>query len=634
MIRFLARRLVQLPPSVALLLILSVGQAWVPQSSAAAEAASNARAETRLQDDLEYLASDQRGGRGPFSAGLAEAAHYIAQEFEEAGLNTELIEGKPFQVFSVRGDLEPGKKNYLSWRANNEPATKLPSDAFQTLSPSTSQTFDLPLVFAGYGITSSRDGYDDYAEIDVQGKAVVVLRHEPDSKGRTGKFAGSDNSKHAYLSTKIANAIEHGASAVIFVTDELALADKRMQEDELLEFKIRMPDDFQPKVPVLHMKRSVLDTMLQRSQDLSVLQWEKTVDQTFQPNSFALENIRVSGETSIEKTKKSQQNVLAVLPGSGELASEVIVVGAHYDHLGLGGSGSLAPWTREIHNGADDNASGTAALLELARQSAAFNQANRRTILFIAFAAEEQGLIGSEFYVRHPLFDLENTVAMLNFDMVGRLRKDRLTAYGFDTAKQFEAWLEEAATEHGIQLNKVAGGYGPSDHASFYGRGIPVLHYFTGFHSDYHRPSDDVERINVQGLRQIVAMNVELLKQVTTQQIDPVRGSEGSLLDLYFGGMGAGGKTDPDEPGRPTRRTLGVAIVRGNTAEVTVGRVVPDSVAQKSGILPGDVIETWNGEAIQGQAEFTAAIQAAKPKQKVPVRIQRGTLKLELEVEF
>lgn len=613
------------------LVLYTLGSGLPLESCAAAENA----AETRLAEDLQYLASDERQGRGPYSEGLEQAAQYIADQFQQAGLNTNLIENEPFQTFSTRTRLEPGKKNELSFRLSGPNARlSVPQDAFQTLSPSTSGEFDLPVVFAGYGITSPQDGYDDYAGTDVEGKAVIVVRHEPDQLGRTGRFAGSANSKHAFLSTKIINAMDHGAAAIVLVTDEVAIRKHQPVADELLSFQVRMPDEFQPGIPVIHVRRSIVDDLLSQANQPSLSQWEASIDKTLQPESFPLDGVHLTGRTEIRRGQQSQRNVLGVLPGAGELAGQVVVVGAHYDHLGLGGAGSLAPWTREIHNGADDNASGTAALLEAARQWAASKPVNRRTVLFIAFAAEEQGLIGSEFYVRHPLFDLENTVAMLNFDMVGRLRNERLTAYGFDTAKQFEGWLDEAAADHDIELNKVAGGYGPSDHASFYGRGIPVLHFFTGFHSDYHRPSDDFERVNIEGLQRIVAMNVDLLERVATQQIEPIRGSEGSLLDLYFGGMDSKKEDHDATPAAPRRRTLGIVIGQNNTTNIAVGRVIPGSVAQQSGLLAGDVIGKWNGEDVHDLAELTAAVQAAKPKQKIPVRVRRGSLELELEVEF
>lgn len=590
--------------------------------------------EARILTDLNFLASDEQEGRGPYSKGLQASAEYIADQFASAGLDTKLIAGKPFQVFATRERIDLGKNNRLAFQAGVGQSQAVTGDDYRPLSPSTRGAFDLPLVYGGYGISSARDAYDDYADFDVKGKAVIVLRHEPDQKGRSQKFAGSGNSKFAYLSTKIVNAIEHGAAAVIFVTDDAAIQKEKNKEDKLLSFQIQMPKDFEPKIPVFHVKRSVVDTLLKEAGKPSLSEWESSVDTSLQPNSFELTGARVSGEVEIETSERTQQNVLGVLPGKGKLASEVVVVGAHYDHLGYGGSGSLAPWTREIHNGADDNASGTVALLETARQCAAWEGADRRTMLFIAFGAEEQGLVGSEYYVRHPLFAVENTVAMLNYDMVGRLRKDRLTVYGHNTAEEFEAWIDEAAAQHAITINKVPGGHGPSDHASFYGRGIPVMHDFTGFHSQYHRPSDDIEHINVPGIRKIVDMNLEILKHLVKDKIVPIKNAEGSLLDLYFGGNSSGGQPSKKQDKDGPKRALGVQVGDPQPTGIPIIKVTEGSAADKAGFRGGDILSGWGKTKITSIDELRTAVRATQLDKKIPVRIIRGMLELELEVEF
>ncbi|PQO42162.1 M28 family peptidase [Blastopirellula marina] len=595
-------------------------------TTVAAFAFSDDQIESRISHDLNFLASDEREGRGPYTKGLQAAAEYIAEQFRDAGLKTKLIEEGPFQVFAKRTYYDLGKLNKLAFTVEREDARLLSADDYHTLSPSISGKFDLPVAFAGYGISSEKDEYDDYADFDANGKMVIVLRHEPDQAGKTGKFAGAGNSKFAYLSTKIENAVEQGAAGVLIVSDELAIK-KKQGQDELLEFQIRMPKGYQPKVPVFHVKRAAIDALLKRAGKVSLAEWENLVDTQWKPDSFDLDGVTASGEVEITSSERTQQNVLGVLPGKGELASEVVVVGAHYDHLGRGGSGSLAPWTRDIHNGADDNASGTIALLETARQCAAWDAPNRRTILFIAFGAEEQGLVGSEYYVRHPLYDLKKTVAMLNYDMVGRLRKERLTVYGHNTAKEFDAWLAEAAPLQGIEINKIGGGYGPSDHASFYGRGIPVMHDFTGFHSEYHRPSDDIEHINVPGIRKIVGMNMSILKHMATEPITPIVEEGGSLLDLYFGG---GAEEDSPVQGR----ALGVAIGDFDDTGLPIKGVGKGSVAEKAGLRTGDVLVSWAGNRVKNIKELRAMINGAEVDQKVPVRIMRGTLELEIEVEF
>ena len=208
------------------------------------------------------------------------------------------------------------------------------------------------------------------------------------------------------------------------------------------------------------------------------------------------------------------KNVVGVLAGEGPLADETIVVGAHYDHVGFGGPGSLAPWTHEVHNGADDNASGTAALIEVAERLATSEKGPRRRVVFIAFTAEERGLIGSAYYCRNPRFALEKTVAMINMDMVGRLVDDKLIVYGTGTAAEFDHLMDTTAARLKFEITKHEGGFGPSDHASFYAQKIPVLHLFTGNHNDYHRPSDDVEKLNVPGMRRVVDFVADVLGSI------------------------------------------------------------------------------------------------------------------------
>src|SRR6185503_10649265 len=239
---------------------------------------------------------------------------------------------------------------------------------------------------------------------------------------------------------------------------------------------------------------------------------EKEIDGDLTPRSIELKGWRAEGQAEVIEKKAKVKNVVAVLDGEGPLANETIVLGAHYDHLGHGGEGSLAPWTTEIHNGADDNASGTATLLEVAHRLATSSQKPRHRIVFIAFTGEERGLYGSAYYARQPRFPLEKTIAMFNLDMVGRLNDDKLAVYGTGTAKEFDSLIERLCKEQDFKLSKHEGGFGPSDHSSFYAKKIPVLHLFTGTHSDYHRPSDDTTKLNIEGMRRVADLLVDIVQ--------------------------------------------------------------------------------------------------------------------------
>jgi Iap family predicted aminopeptidase len=305
------------------------------------------------------------------------------------------------------------------------------------------------------------------------------------------------------------------------------------------------------------------------------------------------------------------------LEGEGPLADETIVVGAHYDHLGRGGAGSLAPWTRDIHNGADDNASGTSALLEVARRLAERGEKPQRRIVFIAFTGEEKGLLGSAHYVRNPAFSLEKTVAMINMDMVGRLTDDKLVVYGTGTAEGFEQLVDRLNEEHGFKITKNESGYGPSDHTSFYAKGIPVMHLFTGNHRDYHRPSDDSDKVNVEGMRRVtdlvedivtqIAENPERPKYLETKR--PQMAGRGKFP--YFGSI-------PD--------------YASNDNGLALQDVAKDGPAAKGGLKGGDVIVEFGGQAVTGIEDFAAALSKHKGGDRVEVKYLREGKTLTTEV--
>jgi hypothetical protein len=230
-----------------------------------------------------------------------------------------------------------------------------------------------------------------------------------------------------------------------------------------------------------------------------------------------------SFEVSMRHDKITLRNVVGVLEGAGPLAKETVVVGAHYDHLGYGGRSSLSGVRKmAIHPGADDNGSGTTSILELARRFAARPQREGRRLVFIAFSGEELGLLGSDYYCKHPLFTLADTAAMYNLDMVGRLRKDpasgkdRLLTEGCGTAKPFADMLDRAAARYDLKMVNKAGGSGMSDHDSFSRKRVPVLFVWTDYHADYHRPGDTADKINVPGIRKVVDLSEELIGALAT----------------------------------------------------------------------------------------------------------------------
>jgi hypothetical protein len=599
-----------------------------------------AQIEQRLLDDVRYLASDELEGRGIGTLGIELAADYIGDEFERAGLETRLFDGEPFQRFSQSRRLGMNGPNHAQLTApDGRAVTWTLKDEFTPLSISSGGSLDLPLVFVGYGITAPEIDYDDYAGVDVVGKAVIVLRHEPRRQIAADPSGAGKPSNHAYLTRKITNAVEQGAAAVLFCTDANSLRtaagggsgdvpvrdDELSDHDRLLDFRVHVRD-FPRQVPVLHVRRAAVQAMIRQAGAMELADIERRIDEQQKPSSLDLPGWRLTGEVHVGVVSQPLRNVIAVHEGEGAAADETIVIGAHYDHLGYGGGwGSLAPWTREIHNGADDNASGTAVVIELARLLASRPEPYRRRLMFIAFTAEESGLIGSEYYIANPLVPMDQTVAMLNFDMVGYLRNERLELDGTGTAAEFDPLLYKLGMVHGFRLVMKPDGYGPSDHATFRGAGVPVLHFFTGLHDYYHRPSDDTERLNFDGMRRITEFGRDLVTALADSPTRPQPQTSGGL-DL-FAGLSAEGisrsSTGPAPWGLEGRMDSSGYVATSLSAW---------GAAAKSGIRAGDRLLQIGTKRIESEADYQEAITQFRRGTTVPVILQRGRFELEVDI--
>ena len=313
------------------------------------------------------------------------------------------------------------------------------------------------------------------------------------------------------------------------------------------------------------------------------------------------------------------QNVVAMLRGNDPvLANEYVVLGAHFDHLGRSGATSLDPDAAEaIRNGADDNASGTAAVMELARLLS--RHPTRRSVVFVTFSGEELGLLGSQWFVERSPVPIERVVAMLNFDMVGRLRNNRVIVYGVETAAEMRSLVDSATTGTGLDVRGVGDGYGPSDHSSFYARGIPVLHFFTDLHEDYHRATDDADKVSAAGVARVVGLAERVVRTIADrdERLTPVRvtrpapvAGSGRGRDVYLGSI-----PDMSAPETPGVRLTGVRA---------------DSPAEKAGLKAGDVIVEFDGKTVKDLYEYTAALQARKPGDTVKIVVLREGARVEL----
>jgi hypothetical protein len=613
-----------------MLMVVAAGRAAGDDPAPRAAVTIDPELRDRLQRDVEWLAAPEREGRGPGTQGHDAAGDWVAARLAAiGGLRAPVADDGAFQHFplTLEATLGPADRNSAelvgppdaSGRSRVVPL-ELGRD-YTPLAAGGAGAFDLPLVFAGYGITAPAEKYDDYAALGtaVKGAAAVVLRQEPQKDDPHSVFDGNQASQHAALARKVANASEHEAGAIVFVNDAAA------DGDELMAFTRAGEGSDARTMPVLHVRRAVMDDVVRGAVGRPLDAIQKGIDDTLEPASAAVAGWRIRGRVAIDRVEAKARNVLAMLSGTGAPAvggqpaidpRETVVLGAHYDHLGYGGAGSAAPGEKAVHHGADDNASGTAVLVEVARRLAAAGPLPR-SVLFIAFSGEERGLLGSGHYTSNAAVPLDDTVAMVNLDMVGRLDGDKVIVHGTGTGTGLEALVDRLVAAHGLEAAKEPGGFGPSDHASFYAKKVPVLHLFTGSHTDYHRPTDTADRINADGMARLALVVEDIVRALATQPERPryievaapafARGGDRP----YFGSIPDFGK-----PGK------GYAI----------SGVAKDSPAAKGGLQAGDRIVRLGTSAVANLEDFDSALRKHKGGDTVPVVVARDGVEVPLEV--
>tara|TARA_B100000945_G_C20420504_1_gene617718 strand:+ start:1042 stop:3072 length:2031 start_codon:yes stop_codon:yes gene_type:complete len=635
----------------------------------------------RISDSVKFLASDELEGRGVETDGINKAADYIAEHFKSIGLKTDSFNGSPFQHFEISTDVKLGdeKDNYLTLVG---PAKDGALDVvteltmgfeFNPLAIGATGAFDAGVVFVGYGIEAPDLNYNEYDGIDVKGKVVVIVRKEPQQTNPDSVFDGLKSSRHATFQSKVSNAYQKGAAAVVMVNDSgeaskymsglkhalsqysaqlksltstfEELEEPSQQEvvkhklalrqavnnisdtvselngdgDVVLEFDEAGAPSNRKSMPVFFARRSVVSSMVEDALGQTLEEIEAQVDETMEPVVGELKGWRIKGSASLIRERAKVKNVVGVLEGKGALKDETVVVGAHYDHLGYGGRGSLAPWTMDIHNGADDNSSGTTGMMEIAAILARSDQSNRRRVVFIAFSAEERGLIGSAYYVDNPLFNIDNTVAMINLDMIGRLSDNKLIVTGTGTSDIWPELLDRVNKTSGFEITRQPEGTGPSDHQSFYLKKVPVLHLFTGLHEYYHRPSDDHGIVNFDGLAEIVKFGAEITQYLQIVEERPnFKKSEKKRNVENTGGERPYFGSIPD--------------YADNVDGLPLTGVSANGPADKAGIKPKDVIVGINDYKIGGIEDFDSALRKFKAGNKIKVTVLRGTKKIVVEL--
>ncbi|MDQ1524885.1 MAG: hypothetical protein QOE47_2809 [Pyrinomonadaceae bacterium] len=661
----------------------------------------------RLRAHVTYLASDKLDGRRTGTPGATEAAQYIAGEFKRYGLGggvaapsgTKERANAYLQKFPYVAGVELGKANAMTFtpRAGEEEARAHAAGASPTAAldlrvgedwiplawSANARVESAPVTYVGYGITAAELQHDDYAGVDVRGRIALAFAGTPDGDNPHGSFA-----RFADLRFKAAAARDHGARALVVIARE-----ENFKDDKLA--RLRVDESLasgDAGLPVVVISRQAARRALEAAATpaMTFAELEQAIAPAASPatgrssvegastspsaspqagaaqsavrRSFSapLKNIAFALTTEIVRREAPAVNVVGVLEGSdAKLKQEVIVIGAHYDHLGRGGQGSLASREGEIHHGADDNASGVAGLLELARTFAAERKSVRRTMVFIAFGGEEEGLLGSSYYVRNPALPLAQTVAMINLDMIGRMKGDKLMVGGVGTSAEWKQWIERANS--GVHLNVATAtgasapsqevergnypvvtgtngatvasvapgarfaltltedGFGPSDHASFYAKQTPVLFFWTGTHEDYHKPSDTADRINYEGELRIVSFVRDIARAVDASDARPT-------YTLAKSDAAAG-------------RSTGFRVYLGtipNYAETSDGLkldgVREDSPAAKAGLMAGDVIVRLAGRDVRNVYDYTYALGEMRAGVEYEVEVMRGGARLKLKL--
>ena len=626
----------------------------------------------RLRAHIEYLASDKLEGRRTGSSGANLAAEYVAREFSRYGLRRSIGYDTPgmsileadspnryLQKFPYVAGVELGRANELMVKIVGQPASTVPQASLSF--PMTVSKDWLPLglsgqglientpaVLVGYGLTVSELKYDDYADAKATGKVAIAFSGTPDGDNPHGQFARYEEVRWKAIAARNA-----GAKALIVIASENNFKDDRLSR---LRYDNSAGD---AGLPVIAISRQAGAQLLSADSSLLAdveqrLRAKQPASNENQAIALPVHTVLITLSTDLVRREVEAANVVGILDGSDPtLKNEVIVIGAHYDHLGRGGEGSLAAREGEIHHGADDNASGVAGMLELARLFRSQESRPRRTIVFMAFSGEEEGLLGSNYYVNHPIMPLANTVAMINMDMIGRMKENKLIVGGVGTASGWRTMIEaqnlvqsmtvtakagtasqskgfpmvvaangraivtsDAAKQFQLTLNED--GFGPSDHSSFYAKQIPVLFFWTGTHEDYHKPSDTADKINYEDEARILSLVWRVVHDIDSNDKRPgytVAKSES------------------------TGRSTGFRVYLGtipNYADSSDGLLLDgvrdDSPASKAGIKAGDKIVKLAGREVHNVYDYTYALGEMKAGQEYEVELLRGGERLKLKI--
>ncbi len=582
---------------------------------------------TTIQQHVEFLADDDLEGRMSGSEGSKLAADYIVEQFTKLNLQPAGEEGGFFQTFEFNAGtkLIPDGNHFYLKRLKDETEETLKfgvEEDFMPFSFSSNGDVEGEVVFVGYGLVvpgEAGEGYNSYAGIDVKDKIVVALRYVPEVvKGERRQQL----IRHAGIRHKAVQAKENGAKAFLTVSGP-----NSPNAGKIIPLSFHS-GSAESGIVACSITDTVANALLsQAGKDLKEVQTGLDDENPHFAGHFAIPNVKIKVTATVEKIKKSDNNILAMLPPTnpGE-DDEYIIVGGHYDHIGYGEVGSLAKGEEKnkIHNGADDNASGTAVVLKLAEMFSAERKNHpekfKRGVIFALWSGEELGLIGSTHFVNDPLLPLEDVAAYINFDMVGRLRNNKLVLQGIGSSPVWTKVIEKRNVLVGLNLALKSDPYMPTDVTAFYPKNVPVLSFFTGMHNDYNRPSDDPETLNYPGLERITSLAYGMVTDLISMEERPIyvkvernapeQGSRGTLR-AYLG-------TIPDY----TTEDAGVKL----------SGVVGGGPAEKAGLKAGDVIVEFGTKKIENIYDFTYVLDSVKIGEPVDVVVIRDGKQVKLKV--
>lgn len=564
----------------------------------------------RILEHVKFLASEECSGRAPATDGIERAARYIVTNFNQFNLEPVGDHGTYRNMFTMTTAVKLVDPNSV-WFETRRPSPGMPIEKvkptkmawklgqdYQPFGFTDTGKVSGRIVFAGYGLSPHGANYDDYKDVDVKGAIVVVLAGLP-------KWAEKDNDLKllASVRSKATTARDKGAVAIVVVNE------KGDSSDVLARFGLdRMGKN--AGIMALQVRRTPCAKIFP-PEGKSLFVAEKEIESTKKPSSFELLNTTAKFEAHVAYEEGSTYNIVGMVRGTDPtLAGEYVIVGAHYDHLGMGDENSRHA-TREaiIHPGADDNGSGTSGVIELAQRLS--KAPAKRSVVFMAFSGEEKGLMGSKHWVSTPSLPLNNVVAMINMDMIGRLKDNKLNVHGVGTSAKWQSILDSAVSGSGLKISTSADGFGPSDHASFVPKKIPVLFYFTGLHTDYHRPSDTWDKINYDGEAQILDVVERSVRIVAdgSERLTFADGAEKPSAKVSSGGFKVSLGVIPDYSDDP--QGLRIDGVRAGTP------------AEKAGMQAGDILTQIGSTKVKNIYDLTAALSSLEPGNVVDVVVLR-----------